>query len=228
MKTFQSALVRQPNVAPSAVSQVSVPATFESPVPVSEVKYSLLTPRTDVYMLVPVALVSRVLPVAVKSPSTVDEAVAIRLASVVRPVTFSVLFTVVPPFRTVAPVAVNAPSTVDDAVAIRLDTVERPDTVSVSFSAVAPSTVSVPSSRDAFETKSSDVVAVPVIARVVPVAFPKSNGPLTVVVPVNVDVPVTVRLESTVDEDVKSAPLANVQVAVMFSATLLRVIREFA
>ena len=38
---------------------------------------------------------------------------------------------------------------------------------------VAPATVKVPSSTDAFETKSCEVVAVPVIASEVPVALMK-------------------------------------------------------
>lgn len=61
-------------------------------------------------MLVPVADVSSVFPVAVKSPSIVDEAVAIRLANVVRPVTFSVELIVVAPFSVVFPLAVRVPS----------------------------------------------------------------------------------------------------------------------
>ena len=61
-------------------------------------------------MFVPVADVSRVLPVAVKSPSIVLEAVAIRLASVVKPVTFSVLLIVVAPFSVTVPSAVRVPS----------------------------------------------------------------------------------------------------------------------
>lgn len=48
LNTVQSALVRQPNVLPLAVSHVSVPPTFDNPEPVSEVKYVLFSPRTVV------------------------------------------------------------------------------------------------------------------------------------------------------------------------------------
>lgn len=45
LNIFQSALVRHPNVEPLAVSHVRVFDTFERPLPVSDVKYSLFSPR---------------------------------------------------------------------------------------------------------------------------------------------------------------------------------------